>query len=176
MIRRALVLALSLALVANAQAQSLGPQPVPGAGQTPGTATNDNASAGNVGQFISATVLSGAAVSLTNNTAADVTSVSLTAGDWDCRGGTFYTNGAGTTVTNALAWTSATSATLPTQPNNGGESQIVGQTFTNGLPSLSAGVQRFSLSATTTVFLSAFATFATSTLSAYGFLGCRRVR
>jgi len=48
-----------------------------------GTTTNNNASAGYVGEFVSSEVLIGSAVSISANTATDLTSISLTAGDWD---------------------------------------------------------------------------------------------
>lgn len=48
--------------------------------QLVGTATNDSASAGNIGQIITN---SATGVSLVTNVAKTVTSVSLTAGDWD---------------------------------------------------------------------------------------------
>lgn len=59
---------------------------VSSAGQLLGTNTNDNASAGNVGEFISAVVTSDQTQnSPANNTYYDVTSatITLTAGDWD---------------------------------------------------------------------------------------------
>jgi len=141
-----------------------------------GTTTNNNAAAGSVGEFVSATVLSGSAVSITTATAANVTSVSLTAGDWDCRG-TIANNPAGTTVTSVVAgWMSTTSATLPTSPNNGGITIINSVSNAGAAYTIPIGVERFSLSGTTTVFLSGQSTFTTSTSALYGFIGCRRVR
>jgi hypothetical protein len=143
--------------------------------QLPGTATNDAAAAGNLGELISATVLSGSAVSLSNNTAKDVTSISLTAGDWDVWGNVAYVAGGTTIITNAFAWTSQTSATLPTAPNTGAEASWVGS-VTGVAPILPAGMQRISLGSTTTVYLSTQAAFTVSTLTAYGYIGARRVR
>src|SRR2546421_430181 len=49
-----------------------------------GTTTNDNAVSGNLGEYISSTVARGAAVTgAANGTYKDLTSIVLTAGDWD---------------------------------------------------------------------------------------------
>lgn len=143
-----------------------------------GTPTNNNANAGSVGEFVSSTVLVGAAVALASNTAKDVTSISLTAGDWDVWGSVAF-NPAGTTTTNSQGgWVSLVSNTAPVSPNNGGF--VFSQGLTGGagaaLNTWTIGRARFSLSATTTVFLGAFSGFAVSTSAAYGFIGARRVR
>src|SRR4029077_4886616 len=48
-----------------------------------GTATNDNATAGNVGEYIESVIPAGAAIAITSATNTNLTSISLTAGDWD---------------------------------------------------------------------------------------------
>ena len=72
-------------------------------GQTPnqviGTGTNDNAAAGIVGEFITATVAVGGAVALVTATANTVTSITLTPGDWDMSATIDY-NLTGATVTD----------------------------------------------------------------------------
>ncbi len=142
-----------------------------------GTTTNDSAAAGSVGQIIESTVLVGAAVSLTTATAADVTSVSLTAGDWDVWGGVFFSQAAGTTSTSYIGWISQTSATLPTSPNSGAMYIDVGISIVGassyGQP---VGMIRISLSGTTTVYLGARSSFTGSTNAAFGYIGARRVR
>lgn len=142
-----------------------------------GTTTNNNANAGSVGEFISANVALGSAVSLTASTAANVTSVSLTAGDWDCRGNVWFNPAGTTTSTNNQGWISTVSATLPTPPNSGmqtGSTSAI--TVGSGGYGFQVGPGRLSLSGTTTVYLGAFSAFGTSTNAAYGFIGCRRVR
>jgi len=145
-------------------------------GQYPGEPTTGNATAGNVGEFVSQTVLVGAAVSLTNGVAANITSISLTAGDWDVSGNVDFLPAGTTTVNSVSAWTSITSATFPTSPNAGALNRIQAP-FTTGVDQvLPVGVQRISVSGTTTVFLSALAGFSVSTMQGYGFLRARRVR
>lgn len=142
--------------------------------QMPGTATNDNASAGNLGEYISSTVLFGSAVSLTSNTPANVTSVSLTAGDWDVYGTVALVQGGSTNYLAVAAWTSTTSATLPTVPNNGG--YVFAYNTGTDAPVTGAGIQRISLAVTTTVYLSVNVSFTGGSGLAYGFLGARRAR
>lgn len=142
-----------------------------------GTTLADSAQAGSVGEYISSSVASGSAISLTTATAANITSISLTPGDWDVRGSVFF-NPASTTNSNSnIAWTSTTSATLPTPPNNGGLGvQTSAIALAQGAFNVSAGVQRINVSTTTTVYLSGYSSFTTSTMGAYGFIAARRVR
>jgi len=51
-----------------------------------GTTTNDSAAAGEVGEYVNSTITSGAPVSFTSNQTKNLTSISLTAGDWDVWG------------------------------------------------------------------------------------------
>ena len=67
-------------------AAAFGQVPVITAGQIVGTATNDSATAGNVGEYVSSAVTPAYPITLTSTQYADVTSISLTAGDWDVTG------------------------------------------------------------------------------------------
>jgi hypothetical protein len=139
-----------------------------------GTATNDNAAAGSVGQYASA---SATAVSLSTGTPANITSVSLTAGDWDVEGTIKYNPAATTTSTIRQAGVTTTSGTLPTSLADATAWQRESGAITTGTGSvLATGVVRMSLSGTTTVFLVGQATFATSTMTADGILKARRRR
>lgn len=135
-----------------------------------GTTTNNNANAGSVGEFVSSSVAAGSAVNLTTSVAANITSVSLTAGDWQCYGNEVF-SASGATITSLIGWTSSTSATVPAAPNNGGYANVSGSG-----PTLTIGEQRFSVAATTTVYLSASSAFSGGTVTAFGFIGCRRPR
>jgi hypothetical protein len=114
------------------------------------------ASAGAVGEVISSVIGSASAVSLTNNTAANVTSISLTAGDWDVYGNVgLVAASAGASL--LLAWISTTSASAPNQSlyNSlaGAATTIVAGA------GLSAPFYQVNVNTTTTVYLSTFATF-----------------
>lgn len=142
-----------------------------------GTSTNDNATAGFLGEYKEATKTIASPQSVSNNTATDVITLSLTAGDWDVTG-TLVTSAAGTTTTSlVVAWLSTTSATLPTAPNGGSYSGTQGVTLTAGSNWFgSVGKIRVSVNTTTTVYLSCYITFAISTMSAAATIQARRIR
>ena len=141
-----------------------------------GTPTNNNASAGVVGEYVSSTVLTGSAIALTSTVAADITSISLTAGDWDVWGNIAFFIAATTVNAARYGAINLTSATLPTTPNSGSYFQTP-VSITGLATSVNpVGTIRYSLSATTTVYLVVRADFTTSTCSAYGFIGARRRR
>jgi hypothetical protein len=139
-----------------------------------GSNTNDSAAAGYVGEYKSSVVASGSAVSLTNNVAANITSLSLTAGDWDVWGTTDFSISSGS---NSLAgWINTVSASQPASPNGASVAQTTTSSSLTGTNGLAVGMTRISISTTTTVYLSATASFIAGTVSAFGFLGARRVR
>ncbi len=137
-----------------------------------GTNTNNNASAGSVGEYVSGTA---AAVSLTSTTAANITSISLTAGDWDVQTVVKFNPAATTTVTNMAGGTSTTTGTLGALGTYFQDTH----TFTAAASQndvFAAPVTRISIASTTTVFAVAQSTFATSTMTADAFISARRVR
>lgn len=146
-------------------------------GQLPGTATNDSATSGNVGEIVPSTVLLGSAVVLSTGVPANVTSISLTAGDWDVWAeGAF--DGPGTTnVTGMRVSVSTTTGTEVTTAGNFASVTGAGtSTFSTFDATLTAGPVRESLSGTTTVFMVARCNFTVSACNAYGVLRARRVR
>lgn len=137
-----------------------------------GTTAANSANAGSLGEFVSSTVTG---VSLTTNTQTNITSISLTAGDWDVGGMTVYAPALTTTLQLIASAASLTSATLPVA----GLYASLATTFQvggNALQSLTIPPLRVNVSATTTVFLVATSVFGTSTCTANGFLRARRVR
>jgi hypothetical protein len=141
-----------------------------------GTTTNNNTSAGNVGEYISSSVLVGSQVPLSNSTSANITSISLTAGDWDVRANIIFNPAAGTLMSEIVGCINTTSATFPTA---GAENNLIGLNlaFTAGMPATQAiGPTRISLASTTTVYLIALCDFTVSTCGGYGFIGARRIR
>ena len=146
-------------------------------GVLPGTATNDNAAAGKVGEIISGSLAVGSATALTTATAKDIATVSLTAGDWDCSGVIDFAPAATTNTTLLLFGSSSTLNTLGADDTYGSVVFLTaGQVTTNGNYRNSIPTQRFSLSGTTTIHLVAQATFTASTMTGYGTIRCRRVR
>lgn len=164
---------------------------VPGgaaAGQLPGTTTNDNASAGNVGEFIFSAVLVGSAVSLTSSVTANLTSISLTAGDWDVDMVVYTTVGGTTQLDEMEIAINGTSATLPTRGAAGSNGVQAGsnnfQNFIGNLGSGAAGANqtlttgrtRVSLASTTTIYGVVQTFFTVSTCAIYGVMRARRAR
>lgn len=132
-------------------------------------------SAGILGQFVSSSVAAGSAVSITTGVAANVTSISLTAGIWLVSGSVGYAPAGITVITAALGAIGTTSATLPTAPAAGAEFSLT-LTFPAGQgPLFPVGMTRLNLASTTTVYLVAVSNFTTSTNAAYGFIGATRI-
>lgn len=148
----------------------------PTTGGIVGTTTNNNTDAGNVGEFVSSTIAAGSAISLTTTVSANITSISLTAGDWDVWGTVLCVTGGASTLSRLNGSLSTTSATQPAPSADGGAFvstyMSMGASLLAGLP---CGQIRLSLSGTTTVYLVVNATF-TSTATAYGYIAARRVR
>ena len=152
-----------------------------------GTTTNDNAPAGYIGERIISTVPIGSSVSLVNNTGKSITSISLTAGDWDVSGGVDLTFGATTNWTQIFAEPSPTDnniaigqaggsgidpeAIVQLASSNASGNVPGAVTFNAPLP-----VARISLAATTTIFLVVEVLFTVSTVTAFGSIRARRVR
>lgn len=145
-------------------------------GDIPGTTTNDNAAAGRVGEYVEAIVTSASPVALVTATAKTVTSISLTAGDWDVFGQAGFTKAATTVIIYAVGSISLTDNTLGTEPRRVGIAYAdAGVDVANDLM-LGLPVTRISVAATTTVYLVHIAGFGTDTCSGFGRLSARRVR
>lgn len=140
----------------------------------PGTGS---AAAGEIGEYVESVIASGSATALTTATAKTVTSISLTAGDWDvdCIG--YFIYGVSTSVTGQIIGLSLTTNTLDVTPGRFVELGTPAQVPTNTVVSgIGVPPYRFSLSGTTSIFLIAQGTFTVSTMSAYGIIRARRAR
>ncbi|MDR3450635.1 MAG: hypothetical protein P4M15_12990 [Alphaproteobacteria bacterium] len=132
-----------------------------------GTGTNDSASAGVVGEYITANA---PGVSLTSGTATNITSISLTAGDWDVDGNVLFHPSS--TMTAIFAASNSTSASFPSALNYA----QLHQSFTSAADSsLVVPTQRYSLSSTTTIYLIGQSAFS-GTCTGSGLIRARRVR
>lgn len=140
-----------------------------------GTNTNDSAAAGYVGELIESNILVGSAVTLTSGSPRNITSISLTAGNWLVWGNVVFAL-SGSSSTDHICWISSASATLPTQPNMGAYNRFSGVTLTSSNISLPTGAINLKLSSTTTVYLEAYSAFTGGSPSAYGYIGAVRIR
>ncbi len=140
-----------------------------GPGASKGLVTGTPAT-GFMGEQIRSAVASGSAVTLTTATAANITSISLTAGIWDVTGVVMFKGAVTGTASGASIGT--TSATTGTQ----GDNYITTPTVST---SLDLGVvvppYRISLTSTTTVYLVGIAIFTVGTQTAYGRISATRV-
>lgn len=138
-----------------------------------GSATNDDAVTGNLGEYISSYIPVGSAITLTTNTAANVTSINLGAGDWEVVASVHF-SAAAATVTAMQAGTNSVSATLPTD----GSEAYSGLQLTLGtaIDSVSTGRKRFKLSAPATIYIVAKGTFSAGGMTAFGGLTARKPR
>lgn len=141
-----------------------------------GTATNDNAAAGSVGEYIESSVPVGSVVALTSTTAKTVTSITLSAGDWDVSGDVYISPAATTSMTQTAGSISTTTNTIDFSPGRFSQ-KVFSAVITAGF-GISEPIPptRFSVTGSTTVFLVAQATFTISTNGAYGIIRARRVR
>lgn len=152
---------------------------VPVAGQFPGTATNSNATAGNVGEFATVLTPQGTPVALALNTVTNIASLALTAGDWTVTGNCTYTGDATTTLSRLISSLVTTSGTAGQQGSSfrtDAGYTGTGTPFQNGDISQLFSSCRVSLSAPATIFMTAFATFGIGSCSAYGQINARRAR
>lgn len=138
-----------------------------------GTTTVDDASEGVVGEYLSSVVLGASGVSLTTNTPADLTHISLTAGDWDVWGNIFFVP-TDTSLVDAFAWISNTSATEPDNAYITGIAVATGTISANGF-STAVQINRISIAITTSVYISAKAIFG-GTCAMSGAIYARRAR
>ena len=127
----------------------------------------DSASAGYVGEIISSTVLSTAAFSITSGSTKDITSINLTAGDWDVFSNTYVS--AGTAISAVTSWVNTSSATEP-------DLSLVNQFYCAGTQfSMTNPTFRITTSGTPTIYLSVNAT-GTGSMTAGGQIYARRRR
>lgn len=147
-------------------------------GQIPGTGTNDSAAAGNVGEYAESIIPIGSQVALTSTTAKTVTSIALTAGDWDVTGCVFISPAAATSLTQTAGSISTTTNTNDTTAGHFSQKVFAAAIPAGFVITEPIGPFRVTVAAagSATEFLVAQATFTVSTCSAYGILRARRVR
>ena len=149
---------------------------ITGAMSLAGVTDASDAAAGKIGEEVRSSVASASAVTLTTNQYSDVTSVSLTAGDWDVSGMVSFTGGA---VTGTQF-----SAGFGTASGNSATGLVAGDNLVTTLGAPGVGIDpgmaipqyRINVSSTTIIYLKAFALFTLGTAKAYGRISARRRR
>lgn len=137
-----------------------------------GTATNDSAGTGYVGEITQSTVLFASSIAFTSGVAKNLTSIDLTAGDWQV----FGNISAASTglITYFYVWSSATSATLP----DAAQYTLHPATGTTNASTMAFNIptRRYSVASTTTIYISAQIGMASGTGTFCGEISARRVR
>lgn len=136
-----------------------------------GTTAADNAQAGSDGEYVTNNTNS---VALSSTVAANATSTTLTAGDWDVQCTGYYVPDSTTTTSILELGVSTTSATQPTGFS-------ANSLLTVAMPAgaqqiITTPMQRVNVSSSTPVYCVATAGFATSTAAISGFIRARRIR
>lgn len=142
-----------------------------------GTATNDNATAGDVGEYVESIVTTSTAWPATTGNYGDGTSISLTAGDWDVFAAIVQQQNAATITRTQLgiSTTSGNSATGLTQGVNLFDGDFGAVSGVRTGPSF-VPMYRISLSGTTTVYMKLNSNFTVGTPQFGGILAARRRR
>jgi len=136
-----------------------------------GNGTNSAPISGQLGEQVRATVAQGTPVSLSNGTAADVTSISIGAGTWDISAviGFTGTSAVATTFTGSVNTTTGTLGTL-------GDNSVTVQAASLAINDMSVTIPSWRLTtASTTVYLVAKSDFGAGTVNAYGRISATRV-
>lgn len=138
-----------------------------------GTTTNDNAATGYVGELITSSVTTATNVPGATTVFGNLTSISLTAGDWDVDAMVVYSLNAATGVNFARAAVTTTSAGSGTL----GDTLIDGPPPTSSYNSgLTIARKRFSVASTTTLYLTGATQYSSGNPQYVCRLSARRVR
>ena len=136
-----------------------------------GVTDGSNAAAGNIGEYLESVVTG--ITSWVTNTGKNLTSLTLTPGDWDLSGSLGF-NTASITGTGTLAQISTTSAGFDT--SHEGQVELPTVPTTAGAVRLTLPTRRILISTNTTIFLVGRIIFSAGTPTAEGYLRARRMR
>ncbi len=140
------------------------------AGQITGTATNDSAAAGKIGEYMTS---ASSTIGLVSGASSLLTNVTLTAGDWDVSGFVDFVSISGSAVTYIAADVNTSGATNDRTTLLPMPSGVAGSPFAT----LPTTVVRFSVASPTTVSLLALSVWiGGGGVSAYGAIRARRAR
>mgnify|MGYP001610167264 CR=1 FL=1 len=138
-----------------------------------GTQTNNDAAAGFIGEFVSSVIAAASEVTVADATATNITSIALTAGDWDVWGNVVL-NTLGTANVSMYGWTSVTSASLPDSSLR--NALNLAPTVLAAGTAIQVPYARYSLAAPTTIYLSCYQNQSAGTTKFCGGIYARRAR
>jgi len=143
-----------------------------------GTATNDSAAAGYVGEYVASTIAYGSAVTTgVAGTNTSITSISLTAGDWDVSGVfTFEGTGAISTLNFVMAGSASSLSISSSSQGVAIVSPLNSGIWTQASNGFAIPTLRWSISSTTTVYLVARIGATGGGTIGWGQIRARRIR
>lgn len=141
-----------------------------------GTNTNDNAATGKVGEYVSSTV--GTSNAPSSGNFGDLTSISLTAGDWDVSGVVYWTINGATWSTGEMGISSTSGNSVTGLIFGHTRTRLIFSSTGSAITTIPLALPtvRFSLSTTTTIYLKYSAAFSVGTPQAEGRISARRIR
>jgi len=143
-----------------------------GGGPVMGVVDGSDAKPGEVGELVFANWTTNLA--LTNNVAADILTITLSAGDWDVAGAAYFQASQSSGSDDLRAWVNTVSRTQPPGDTGG---LGISSTTSGGLANIVQVPPWRLLSAlTNTVYLSCVANFGSGTMNVQGYVRARRMR
>ncbi len=139
-----------------------------------GTTTNDNTSAGNVGEYVESIYTNTSFGA--NGVAADITTITLSAGDWDVTINGNIGNSGATITGNLLVGISVTAGNSLTGLVTGVNQWIIGVVALSQLPNYCIANYRMSLSGSTVVRVKSYADYTSTAPTTTGIIRARRRR
>jgi hypothetical protein len=146
-----------------------------GAASSVGVTNGSNAPAGTIGEYLTASVASGSAANLGTGSYTSISSVALGPGDWDISGIVNF-NAAGATCSNLFAMWSTTANALDATPGRIGSVACYSGAAIATNPSATVFGRYNTAAASTTIYLTASASFSAGPVSAWGMISARRAR
>jgi len=138
-----------------------------------GVTDGSSALAGRVGEYISSSLPDASAVSLSSGETANITSISLTPGDWDVAGAVHFQM-TSATVSLSLGGASTASRNLPEDGSASASGlQLVGASTYN---TIALPVKQLTIHSTTKVYLVGSCYFSEGSVAAFGLITARRMR
>jgi hypothetical protein len=139
-----------------------------------GVQDGSNAAPGEIGEFVLSNLTMTTMISIGNAVAIDLTTINLTAGDWDVAGAVYFqaTSSAGTD--DLRGWFNTMPATQPAGDIGG---LAISSTSSGGLINFVAiPPLRMNLTQSTTVYLGASADYGSGSMQVKGYIRARRMR
>jgi hypothetical protein len=140
--------------------------------QANGVTDGSDPQAGQIGEVVFANVLT--EVNAPNNVPVDLTTITLSAGDWDVEGAVYFQANSSAGTDDLRGWVNTVSVTQPTGESGG---LAIMSTSSGGLVNMIAiPPLRLNVTVSTVVYLSCNADFGSGSMQVKGFVRARRMR